>query len=203
MQTATFKAIEGSYKISDIQVVGAVGAGEEFGQVVNEDGSWGDTYYYLTEDEAFVETGWYKDMSGDVAVSDDDALPIGQALFFTSCSDLEFTYAGEVISGKPAISVPTGFSMVGNPIPVNVAIGEIEVTGALGAGEEFGQVVNDDGSWGDTYYYLTEDEAFVETGWYKDMSGDVAVSEEEVLTPGNSLFFTSANDLILTFPAAL
>ena len=49
MRTATFKAISGDYKISDIGVEGAAGVGGEFGQLVNEDGSWGNVYYYLTE----------------------------------------------------------------------------------------------------------------------------------------------------------
>ena len=62
MRTSTFKAISGNYKISDIGVEGAAGAGMDYGSLINVDGTWGQTYYYLTEDEAFVETGWYKDI---------------------------------------------------------------------------------------------------------------------------------------------
>ena len=45
MRTATFKAISGDYKISDIKVEGAVGAGNEYGQLINSDGTWGNTYF--------------------------------------------------------------------------------------------------------------------------------------------------------------
>ena len=202
MRTATFKAISGDYKISDIGVQGATGAGNEFGQLINTDGTWGDMYYYLTEDEAFVPNGWYKDIDGGTPVTDEDVLTVGQAFIFTSDSDITFTYSGQVIK-QPTYNVPAGSSIVGNPSPVEVKFSEITVEGAVGAGNEFGQMINTDGTWGDMYYYLTEDEAFVPNGWYKDIDGGTPVTDEDVLSPADSMIFTSDSDLTFTFPAVL
>ena len=202
MRTATFKAVSGNYKISDIGVVGAVGAGNEYGSMINQNGTWGNTYYYLTEDESFVPTGWYKDMLGEEAVTDEDILTVGQAFIFTSDSDITFTYSGEVIK-QPTYSVPTGSSIVGNPSPTTFKISQISVDGAIGAGNEYGSMINANGTWGNTYYYLTEDESFVPTGWYKDMLGEEAVGDEDVLAPADSMIFTSDSELTFTFPAVL
>ena len=202
MRTVTFKAIAGDYKISDIVVEGAAGAGGENGQLVNADGTWGNAYYYLTEEEAFVTTGWYKDAIGAEPVTDEDVLTVGQAFFFASDSDCTLTYAGQVIA-QPTVDVPAGYSMIGNPSPVAVKLSEITVEGAAGAGAENGQLVNADGTWGNAYYYLTEEEAFVTTGWYKDAIGAEPVTDDDVLEPADSMFFASESDLTLTFPAVL
>ena len=92
MRAATFTAISGDYKISDIGVEGAGGVGNEYGQLVNADGTWGNVYYFLTEDEMFVPTGWYKDMFGDEAVTDEDVLAPAESLFFAADSDLTITF---------------------------------------------------------------------------------------------------------------
>ena len=202
MKAATFKAISGDYKISDIKVDGAGGVGGEYGQLVNSDGTWGNVYYYLTEEEAFVPTGWYKDVGGAEAVTDEDVLTVGQSFFFASDSDITFTYAGQVIS-QPTFDIVAGYSIIGNPSPVPVKISEIAVTGAGGVGGEYGQLVNTDGTWGNVYYYLTEEEAFVPTGWYKDVGGGEAVTDEDVLEPSDSMFFAADSDITFTFPAVL
>ena len=202
MKTATFKAISGDFKISDIGVEGAGGVGNEYGQLVNVDGTWGNVYYYLTMDGAFVEDGWYKDATGEEPVTDEDVLTVGQAFFFASDADITFTYAGQVIK-QPSFDVAAGYSMIGNPTPVAVKISAIGVEGAGGVGNEYGQLVNADGSWGNVYYYLTMDGAFVEDGWYKDATGEEAVTDEDVLTPAESLFFSADSDLTVTFPAVL
>ncbi len=202
MRTATFKAISGNYKLSDIKVEGAAGAGNEYGQLINADGTWGTTYYYLTEEEVFAPDGWYKDMGGEEPVTDEDVLTVGQAFIFTSDSDITFTYAGQVIA-QPTYTVPAGSSIVGNPSPVAVKFSEITVEGAAGAGNEYGQFINDDGTWGTTYYYLTEEEVFAPDGWYKDMGGEEPVTDTDVLAPSDSMIFTSDSDLTFTFPAVL
>lgn len=202
MRTATFKAISGDFKISDIGVEGAAGAGMEYGSMINADGTWGKTYYYLTEDEAFVPTGWYTDMFGGEPVADEDVLTIGQAFIFTSDSDITFTYKGEVVPA-PVVNVPAGSSIVGNPSPIDIKMSEIEVEGAAGAGMEYGSMINADGTWGKTYYYLTEDEAFVPTGWYTDMFGGESVADEDVLTPADAMIFTSDSDITFTLPTVL
>ena len=205
MRTATFKAISGNYKISDIKVNGAAGGGADTAQKINADGSWGALYYYLTMDgTGYVEDGWYKDDYGGDAVTDADVLGFGEAFQITASSNFTVTYAGQVVAGNPTVSVPMGSSMAGNPTPVEVKMSEITVTGASGGGADTAQKINANGSWGALYYYLTMDgTGYVEDGWYKDDYGGDAVTDADVLAPGESLQFTASGNLTLTFPAVL
>ena len=203
MRVPTFKALTGNFKISDIKVSGALGAGNDSVQKVNADGSWGDMYYYLTMDgTGWLEDGWYK-ADQATPVDDDDFIGIGEALFVSAGSDMTFTYAGEVLSGKPVVNVATGYSMVGNPTPIQINVSDIKVSGALGAGNDSVQKVNADGSWGDMYYYLTMDgTGWLEDGWYKADQA-TPVDDSDILTTGDGLFISAGSDLTLTFPAAL
>ncbi len=204
MRVSTFKAITGNYKISDIGVTGALGAGADSVQKVNADGTWGDMYCYLTlEGSGWLEDGWYKE-DQITPVDDADVIGEGEALFVTAASEITLTYAGQVITGQPAISVPTGNSMVGNPTPISqIKISDINVTGALGAGADSIQKVNPDGTWGAMYCYLTlEGSGWLEDGWYKE-DQITPVDDTDVLDAGDALFVTVASDLTLTFPAAL
>ena len=203
MRTATFQALAGDYKISDIKVSGAEGGGSDYAQKINADGSWGDTYYYLTEDGMGVDNGWYKDGFGDEPVSDEDTLSIGQAFIVTAGTDFKMTVAGQVISGQATVTAPAGFSIIGNPTPVEAKLSTITVSGAEGGGSDTAQKINADGSWGTMYYYLTEDGMGVDNGWYKDGFGDEPVTDEDALAPGESMIFTVVNELTLKFPATL
>ena len=203
MRTSTFKALNGSYKISDIKVTGAEGAGSDSIQKINADGSWGDMYYYYTLDgSGWLEDGWYLE-DGVTPVSDTDVIGVGEAFMVTSASNISFTFAGEVMNTNPEVDVPAGFSMVGNPTPVTVKISQITVTGADGAGSDSIQKINADGSWGDMYYYYTLDgSGWLEDGWYLE-DGATPVSDTDVLEAGESIMFTSSSGLKATFPKAL
>ena len=162
-------------------------------------------YFYLTMDgTGYVEDGWYKDDYGGEAVTDNDVLTFGEAFQITASSDFTVTYAGQVVAGQPAVSVPQGSSMVGNPTPVDAKLSEIVVTGAAGGGMDYAQKINADGSWGDMYFYLTMDgTGYVEDGWYKDDYGGEAVASTDALAAGESFQFTASSALTLTFPTVL
>ena len=92
MRTVTFKAIDGDYKISDLIVNGAVGAGNDTAQKINADGSWGDVYYYFTmEGSYWLEDGWYKDSNG-TAITQEDVLEPGEGLIFSSSAGMTLTF---------------------------------------------------------------------------------------------------------------
>ena len=92
MRVATFKAITGNFKISDIKVTNALGIGNESVQKVESNGKWGAMYYYLTLDgTGWLEDGWYKeDMM--TPVDNTDVLAAGDALFVSAGSDLTLTF---------------------------------------------------------------------------------------------------------------
>lgn len=203
MRTATFKAINGSYKISQIGVTGALGIGTDTAQKVNEDGSWGDLYVYNTLEGTFwLDDGWYK-ADGVTPVTDDDILNVGEGLFVSAGADFTLTFSGEVIKGQPTVVAPAGMSMIGSPLPADVKIGSIEVTGALGIGTDTAQKVNADGSWGDLYVYNTLEGTFwLDDGWYQ-ADGVTPVTDEDVLAAGESLFISSGAGMTLKFPAVI
>lgn len=88
MRVPTFKALTGNFKISDIKVNGALGAGSDSVQKVNADGSWGDMYCYLTMDgTGWLEDGWYK-ADQVTPVDDNDIIGVGEALFVSAASDI-------------------------------------------------------------------------------------------------------------------
>ena len=205
MKTATFKAINGSYKISDIKVAGIAGGGADLFQKLNADGTWGDAYYYLTMDgTGYVEDGWYKDDFGGVPVTDEDVIGIGESLIVTAANEFTFTFSGEVIPGNATVHVPAGASIIGNPTPASAKIADLVVIGAAGGGADLAQKLNADGTWGDAYYYLTMDgTGYVEDGWYKDDFGGVPVTDEDVLEAGESMIFTAVQDMTIKFPAVL
>ena len=151
----------------------------------------------------WLEDGWYKE-DQMTPVDDTDIISTGEALFVVAGSDMVLTYSGEVIVGKPVVESPVGFSMVGNPTPVQVKISDIEVSGAFGAGGDSIQRINTDGSWGGAmYYYMTMDgSGWLEDGWYKE-DQMTPVDDTDVIAAGDGLFVVAGSDLTLTFPAAL
>ena len=207
MRAATFEAINGDYKISEIKVSDDIqGGGSDYVQKINADGTWGDVYFYLTMNgTGYVEDGWYKDDFGGTPVTDKDVLRKGEAVIVTSASQFAFTFSGQIPASTSTIAIPTGFSMVGNPTPAAVKIGSIVVSEAVhGGGSDYAQKINADGTWGDVYFYLTMNgTGYVEDGWYKDDFGGTPVTDEDVLEAGESMIFTSAGDFSVTFPACL
>ena len=73
---------------------------------------------------------------------------------------------------------------------------KIAVEGADGSADVCAQTISAAGEWDGEYYYLTVDGMGVpEDGWYKDVLGDEAVAEDEVvLPPGGALFVDSQNN---------
>lgn len=130
-------------------------------------------------------------------------VPYGSGLFITSTDGtVELTVSGLVPAGKQTITIPVGFSQVGNSLPVGISLSSIEVSGAQGYGDFYCQAINSDGSWGDTYYYLTEDMTGAPNGWYVDSWGETAA--DVTVQSGEAFFFTSTDgDCTITLPAVL
>ncbi len=209
MRTVTFRAVAGgTYKLNEIKITGeAVGGyGDVYVQKANADGSWGDSYYWLTMDGAGVPDGWYMDPLGDNAVGDGIVLNDGEGLFLTSSdSSLELIVSGEVAKGQVPVNCPLGYAMIGNPTPVAASLNLITISGDMvgGYGDVYIQKCDEAGAWGNSYYWLTEDGAGVPNGWYMDPLGDEAVSGVN-LEPGESVFVSSTDsELVFTFPAVL
>ena len=208
MKTPIFeKVADEGYDLSAIEVVGGEGIGDVCAQTISAEGDWDGEYYYLTEDGAGVATGWYKDATGEEAVEPGEViLPRGGAFFLNSdYNDLTLKVAGQVVKGDFVINFAVGCGQVGNGLPVAADLTTVTVDGGEGIGDVCAQTISAEGEWDGEYYYLTEDGAGVDTGWYKDATGEEPVIEGDVvLDPGTSVFLNSDyNDLTLTIPAVI
>ena len=208
MRCPVFKTVGGAgYDLTKVKVTGGYGMGDIVAQTISSEGLWDGEYYWLTEDNAGVPTGWYKDMGGAEAVAVDEVvLTDGQAFMLHSdYEDLALTSSGEVPVGDVALTFVQGDGQLGNAVPADTDLAEITVTGGYGMGDIVAQTISASGLWDGEYYWLTEDNAGVPTGWYKDMGGSEAVAADEViLAPGESLMVHSDyEDLMFTIPAVL
>ena len=210
MRCPTFKTVGGAgYDLTTLKVTGGYGIGDIVAQTLSsETGLWDGEYYWLTEDNAGVPTGWYRDGVGDDPVlAGEVVLTAGQAFFLHSeYEDLALVASGEVPVGDVDLPFAMGDGMIGNAVPAETDLSAITVTGGYGIGDIVAQSLSSvTGLWDGEYYWLTEDNAGVPTGWYKDGVGDEAVAADEViLAAGESLFVHSEyEDLTVTLPAVL
>ena len=206
MRTPTFQVVDGEgYDLTKVVVDGGDGIGDVVAQMMGEGGAWDGEYYYLNEN-AGVDTGWYKDAFGDEPVAEGEVvLAPGKAFFLTSANNsISMTTSGEVKKGEYVINFEQGSDQVGNGLPVDVDLTAIVVDGGDGIGDIVAQTMSEGGEWNGEYYYLNEN-AGVDTGWYKDAFGDEPVAAGEVvLTPGEAVFFTSSNNAVtIKLPAVL
>ena len=208
MRTATFQTVAGEgYDLTKVAVVGGEGMGDVVAQTISSAGLWDGEYYYLTEDGAGVATGWYKDGVGDVPVEEGEVIlaPGAAFMLYSDYNDLQLNVSGEVKKGAYTINFAQGNGITGNGLPVDVDLTAITIEGAEGMGDVVAQTISAAGDWDGEYYYLTEDGAGVDTGWYKDGVGEVPVEEGEVVfAPGAAfMLYSDYNDLTLTLPAVL
>ena len=210
MRCPTFKTVGGAgYDLTKITVTGGYGMGDVVAQTLSSTtGLWDGEYYWLTEENTGMPTGWYRDPVGaDPVLEDDVVLDAGQALFVHSeYEDISLNCSGEVPAGDVDLTAAVGDGMVGNAVPVDTDLTGVTVTGGYGMGDVVAQSLSTaTGLWDGEYYWLTEDNTGMPTGWYKDMVGaDPVLADEVVLTPGESLFVHSEyEDITVTLPAVL
>ena len=201
MFTPAFEGISATYNLQEIVPSGdgLGGWGDVAVQVMNADGSWGGFYQYWTEDNSGVETGWYDSEMNKADVTISPAIGV---MVQIDSDDVQLTTAGTVSSSDIEVSLPVGYTMLGNGTPVNVNVQDIVPFGdGLGGwGDVAIQFMNADGSWGGFYQYWTEDNSGVEDGWY-DGSMNKAT---DTLTPGLAVMLQcDSDDVKVTIPSAL
>ena len=202
--TPTFGGMTDEYSIQDIKLIGFSGYGEEDIQVLDENGTTVETYFYYNEetaqgiDPSFKE-GWY-DESGAWATR---TFKKGEGFLIENQNDTETVqFAGQVISAPCPIEVGTDFTFLGNMTPVGKGIQLIALTDFSGYGEEDIQILDENGTTIETYFYYNEetaqgiDPSFKE-GWYDES----AAWATRVFKPGEAFIFENQNDVeTITLP---
>ena len=202
MVTPVFKDLGGQtvdYPISKIVPIGEniLGTGDVSIQLMNASGTWGNQYFWYTENMGFTP-GWY---DGSFSPAD-ETLPAGQAIM-VSCDpeDVQFLVLGEVELEEASIEVENGWEMFGNNTPVTIHLDDIEPTGEniLGTGDIAIQFMNASGTWGNQYFWYTENMGLT-PGWY-DGSFSPA---DETLDAGQAIMLScDAADTSFTMPSPL
>ena len=165
------------------------------------------SYIWLTEDEWGVEDGdgWYADdmetrLTGENAVT----LPVGTGFLFQSPSAIQLQVSGEVKTNALSITARAKNVMLGNPLPVDLDLNDIALSGAVdGGGNTNIQILDALNKTSSTYVWLTEDEWGVEDGdgWYADDMETKIQDGDVTFAPGDGFLFQSPNAITVTFPA--
>ena len=165
------------------------------------------SYFWLTEDGWGVEDGdgWYADdmetrLTGENAVT----LPVGTGFLFQSPNAIQLQIAGEVKTDALAITARAKNVMLGNPLPIDLDLNDITLSGDVdGEGGVDIQVLDASNKTTASYFWLTEDGWGVEDGdgWYADDMETKIQDGDVTFAPGDGFLFQSPNAITVTFPA--
>lgn len=143
-------------------------------------------YFYLSAEATGTEAGWFED---DFETSANDVvIPQGSAIMFSSLGSANVQFAGAVpASSVDVVTLDDGFTMVGNPMPVDVKLGDILFTG-IGDTDSI-QIMDAIGATEHEYFYLSAEATGTDAGWFED---DFATPADDVVIPAGSGFLFSA-----------
>jgi hydrogenase maturation factor HypE len=189
--------------------VGSDGTSLRLGDIVptNFDGANGDTvqFFNLNGSGSVSTTAWYFagygwfDFNTNESL-DDMLIPAGTGLFVTSTqTGAEFVVSGEVVLQSTTLTLPVGYTVVGNSSPVSIVLGDIVPN------------ANFDGAFGDTIQFFdpTGSGVVTTTAWYFAGYGwfdfnTSASLDSMVINPGDSFFANATqSNVSFTFPAVL
>jgi len=138
--------------------------------------------------------GWFDFNTFDPL--DDMTIPAGTGMFvYSSSTGAEFLVAGEVLVDSFALSVASGYTVVGNGSPVAITLGDISPSASFDGGTAQFFNANGDGTVATTAVYY---DGF---GWFDFNTFDPLGSM--VLNPGDAFFAYAANGATFTFPDVL
>lgn len=169
----------------------------------NWDGNNADTVQFIDETGEMVFTAWYFAGYGwydfnDASELNDLEIPAGMCAFIEATQEgAALVAAGEVATSPLTMSLPQGFSLVGNSVPRTITLGEIVPN------------ENWDGNNADTIQFIDETGEMVFTAWYFAGYGwydfnDASELNEFELPPGTGFFLEATQEgAELAFPAAI
>ena len=154
--------------------------------------------------------GWY-DSTGMAADYNDDPIEPGQGLWFASDIDgVTLNSSGEVIMDGYAVTLTNGNQLVSNPLPVDIKMGQIGISGpeidkikeqnggnywnqgiSCGLFDKYGVSISR------MYWYDIVDAIY---GWY-DSTGMAADYNNDILKAGQALWTASDVECQMVFPA--
>ena len=169
--------------------------------VMDEDGIWVGTYYWMLElwdGPNYYPAGWCDSTFEPSGVT----LKPGEAVYFyTSKTGLSVKSAGQV----DAITLPlqAGYTMIGNGTALKLDADKMVINGATADQQCYINVMDEDGIWIGTYYWMLElwdGPTYYPAGWCDSTFEPSGV----VLDPGEAVYFyTGLNTLSMTIESPL
>lgn len=181
--------------LQNFKLVGSAGDGTETIQVIEADGSCNTAYQWLTEENSGMPDGWYDENWAPV----ENTIVPGLGFLMNVGADVEAQFAGQVKVGNLQVTIPAGFTVVGNSLPVDISIQDMKLTTCLGDGTETIQVIELDGSCNTAYQWLTEENSGMPDGWYDENWSAVTLE----VKAGTAFLFNVGSEAVLDIPAVV
>jgi len=196
--TPTFDKVDGSS--ITLKDIGAKNSYESV-QLLNTDAGTDAEYFFVSKEDSGLEAdGWFLDDLETPA--DDVAIPEGKSILFSSLGTESITFAGQVATtGKPVTTEESGFTMIGNNTPVDVALKNLVCTG-INSYDSI-QFMDENLSTAQEYFFVAKEDSGLEAdGWFCD---DLETPADDIVIPAGSgvLFSATAGAVTVTVPAAL
>ena len=170
-------------------------------QVMDSKGKWVGTYYWMLESwvgSTYYPAGW---CDGDYNPSGVTLKPGEGVYFSTTTAGLSVKSAGQV--DGLTLPLAAGYTMIGNGTAVELDADKMVINGATADQQCYINVMDEDGIWIGTYYWMLESwvgSTYYPAGW---CDGDYNPSGV-VLDPGEAVYFsTSIDGLSMTIASPL
>ena len=179
---------------------------EVIAQKLNGYGKSGTSFYWCDyEEEGIKYYGWYDE---DMNSYNDEEIIIGEGLWvYSPNANFKLQSSGAVPSSDISVALRGGSQakLVTNPMPVNLTLKDITVTGynaeeGYGDFEIIAQKLNGYGKSGISYYWCDyEEEGVTYYGWYDE---DMKEYNDEPVSAGEGLWiYSSSTAYSVVFPA--
>jgi hypothetical protein len=150
-------------------------------------------YQWLTPAQGVPSNGWYDQGQNPVASTN---LPQGGSFLLSTTGGVTVLSLGEVLSAPTPLSVPAGYTLVGNGTAKARPLNDIVFGGAIALGDTI-QFIGSEGTPSAVYAWLTPVAGVPSNGWYDQDFNPM----NPTLSSGCGFILSMRNGCTLTIPS--